>query len=153
MLRIGINGFGRIGKNIYRANLEKKGFEVVAINDLNPDPENMAYQINYDTLYGILDDKFTVKNNCLCNSSQIIRIFNEDKIDHVPWESENIDIVIDSTGVYENVLHAPNALTKHKLKKVLITHSPEPVDFTMILGVNEHEFCVEKTSCYSLKHL
>lgn len=139
MLRIGINGFGRIGRAIFRNNLVKKAFEVVAINDINPDISNIAYQLNYDTLYGSLDDKYYAVNSYLCNNHDKIRIFHEAHLDEICWENEGVDIVIDASGVLDNVLRAPNARRLHMLKKVMITHAPDEVDFSMVLGANESQ--------------
>ena len=78
MLRVGINGFGRIGKSIYRVNLEKKTFEIVAINDVDPDDANLAYQVNYDTLYGRLNNKLRAEGGYLVNTESSIRVFPRD---------------------------------------------------------------------------
>ncbi|KAA3615510.1 MAG: aldehyde dehydrogenase [Calditrichaeota bacterium] len=139
MLRIGMNGFGRIGRAIFRNNLAKDAFKVVSINDINPDISNIAYQLNYDTLYGQLDDKYYAVNDHLCNNQDKIKIYNQPHVDTVPWENEQADIIIDASGVLDNVLRAPQTLVKHNLKKVMITHSPDEVDFSMVLGANETE--------------
>lgn len=144
MLRIGINGFGRIGKGIYRVNLEKKVFEVVAINDIDPDLPNLAYQINYDTQYGRLENKLNAVDGRLQNSEASIKVFHHEHIDEVPWQLEDVDIVIDASGVLENVLRARQAIESQGLKKIVITHSPDQVDFTMILGVNEGRYDTNK---------
>lgn len=144
MLRVGINGFGRIGKGIYRANLEKKVFQIVAINDVGPDDSNLAYQANYDTLYGRLKNKLHAKDGYLCNFETSIKVFHHRHIDEVPWQSVDVDIVIDASGVLDNVLRAQQAIGAQGLKKVIVTHSPDPVDFTMILGANEEQLDVEK---------
>ncbi|MCA9733239.1 aldehyde dehydrogenase [candidate division KSB1 bacterium] len=137
MLRIGINGFGRIGRAIFRNNIKKNAFKVVALNDINPDINNIAYQLNYDTLYGPLDEKYYTVNDHLCTNQDKIKVYHKQHVDAVPWENEKVDFVIDASGVLDNVLRAPRTLVKHNLKKVLITHSPEEVDFSMVLGANE----------------
>ena len=139
MLRIGINGFGRIGRAIFRNNLAKNAFKVVAINDINPDISNIAYQLNYDTHYGQLEDKYYAVNDHFCNNHDKIRIYHAPHLDEIPWENEHVDVVIDASGVLDNVLRAPNARARHLLKKVMITHAPEEVDFSMVLGANEHK--------------
>ncbi len=144
MLRLGINGFGRIGRAIFRNNLVKNAFRVVAINDINPDISNIAYQLNYDTLYGPLDDKYYAVNEQLCNNHEKIRIYHEPYVDEIPWENEKVDVVIDASGVLENVLRAPNARMRHMLKKIMITHAPDEVDFSMVLGANEAQLDLSK---------
>ena len=121
MLRVGINGVGRIGKAIFRTNINKKKFKIVAFNDINPDIKNVAYQINYATMYDALKDKFLVEGHYIVNSQDKIRVFCERHIDDVDWESERVDLVIDATGVLDNVFRAKNAIRKHNLTKVVFT--------------------------------
>jgi glyceraldehyde 3-phosphate dehydrogenase len=141
MLRIGINGFGRIGRAIYRANLEKRAFEVVAINDVNPDIHNIAYTVNYDSLYERLREPLRVDSRAdrLHNDTESIAVFHEARIADVPWDSAKVDIVIDASGILDNVLNARRVITELGVRKVIVTHSPnEGVDFSMVLGANEH---------------
>jgi glyceraldehyde 3-phosphate dehydrogenase len=142
MVRVGINGFGRIGRAIYRANLEKQAFVLVAINDINPDIHNIAYTANYDSLYDRLLDPLVVDaaGSRLYNAFDSIAVFHEPQIADVPWESVEVDLVIDSSGIAANVLNSRRVITRGGVRKVMITHSPENgVDFTMVLGANEHQ--------------
>ncbi|MBI1305684.1 MAG: aldehyde dehydrogenase [Bacteroidetes bacterium] len=140
MIKIGINGFGRIGRAIFRNNLDKKYFKVVAINDVNPDNENIAYTLNYDTLYDRLPEPFRVEGDNLISpdGSDSIRITHQKSVADVDWKSAGVDFVIDASGVYQNVLDAQKLIESKSVKKVFITHSPKNVDFTMVLGANEH---------------
>lgn len=147
MVRVGINGFGRIGRAIYRANLEKQGFELVAINDINPDIHNIAYTVNYDSLYDRLREPLLVdaEASLLYNTVDSIAVFHERHIADVPWESLDVDIVIDASGVLANVLNSRRVITKGGVRKVIVTHSPdEGVDFNLVLGANEHLLDVER---------
>lgn len=147
MNRIGINGIGRIGKAIFRILSEKEGFDVVAINDINPDIKNIAYQLNYDTLYNRHEEQIKVEGErLLYNSSCEIKVFHERHIDNVDWKSKQVDIVIDSSGVLDNVVRAKSCMEKNNLYKVVITHCPpeDLIDFTMVLGVNEKKYNMEK---------
>jgi glyceraldehyde 3-phosphate dehydrogenase len=138
-IKIGINGFGRIGRAIFRNNLEKKHFDIVVINDINPDIENIAYTLNFDTLYDRLRNLYTAENEHLVSSdSEPIKVYHSPAIDDVPWQNHDVDFVIDASGVNANVLKAQNLIAKSVVKKVFITHSPNEVDFTMVLGANEH---------------
>jgi len=139
MLNIGINGFGRIGRAIFRINLKKKVFNVIAINDTNPSNENLCYMLKYDSTYGVLDanidsgkDSFNVNNN------NPIRIYHEQNISEVPWEKHGIDIVIDASGVHEN-LNFKEKLIDKGVKHQIVTNTPdsEYIDKYIILGVNE----------------
>jgi glyceraldehyde 3-phosphate dehydrogenase len=147
MLRIGINGFGRIGRAIYRANLEKRAFQIVAVNDINPDIGNIAYTVNYDSLYDRLREPLTVDeaDHRLCNQVESIAVFHESRIGDVPWEREGVDVVIDASGILANVLDSRRLTEEGRVRKVMITHSPdEGVDFSMVLGANEHLLDIDR---------
>ncbi len=150
MLRIGINGLGRIGRSILRSNLIKDFFEVVAINDINPDIDNLAYTLNYDSLYGPLEEPFkSKKGELLRKDTPPLKIFHYDNIADVPWEESRIDFLIDSSGVKKNVSSSRDLLNQNKVSKIFITHCPEEVDFTMVLGANEEEFDQKKHNLIS----
>jgi len=144
MVKIGINGFGRIGRAIFRNNLDKKLFKIVAINEINPDIKNIAYTLNFDTLYDRLKYLYTAEHDqIVCIKGDRIKVFHEEKVDQVDWDSVDVDFVIDASGIYDNVLHAQNLLKTSNVSKVFITHSPDEVDFTMVLGVNEDKYSVD----------
>lgn len=138
-MKIGINGFGRIGRAIYRVNM-KHGFhfDIPVINDINPDSANVAYQLNYDTLYGNLEDKFSADGDLLSNSRNSFHVTDCDCIDEVDWDSYGVEIVIDASGKRNNLLRAQKVIEKNSsVQKVVVTHSPKEVDFTMVIGANE----------------
>lgn len=121
-------------------------FDIVAINDINPDIDNIVYQLNYDTLYGQLDNKFHAEDQYMVAGSTRVRVFNQSKIDEIDWDAEQIDLVIDASGILDNVKRARTLIEKSRVAKVLITHSPDEVDFTMVLGANEEDFIPETHS-------
>jgi len=140
-MRIGINGLGRIGRAILRVNQIKNFFDVVVVNDINPDIHNIAYTLNYDTLYGRLSPAFFVEGSSLKNDNgKEIAIECKKDILEVDWASYDVDYIIDSSGVLENVKHAAEIVNKNSAKRVFVTHSPKDVDFTMVLGSNEEKF-------------
>ena len=141
-VKVGINGIGRIGKAILRNNLESSSFDLVHINDINPDINNVIYQINYDTLYGNLqpEDEFSLKGDLISNKTISFSYSCSPNIDEIDWDSMGVDIVIDSSGIKSNVIKSHDLVRKSNVKHVVITHSPDEVDFTMILGVNEKSF-------------
>ena len=145
MIKIGINGFGRIGRALFRINLKYQEFQIVVINDIDPDINNIAYLLKYDTTYGKLQsDKIDVKDDYLIENGNKIKVFCEEKVQDVPWSDFDVDIVIDSSGIFHNVL-AAKALLELGVKKVIITHSPkEGVDFTYMNGVNDHLYDEKK---------
>lgn len=141
MVKIGLNGFGRIGRAIARIVLQSTDCQLKVINELDPDINNLAYLLKYDSIYGRFSEKVTVaekKSALLCNNT-IIPIYSFDNSELVPWEKHDVDVLIDATGVKENVLTA-HKLIKCGIPKVIITHSPDEVDFTMVLGVNEDKY-------------
>jgi len=147
MLRIAINGFGRIGRVVARMILQSEDCELVCINELDPEVNNLAYLLKYDSLYGRFSGVIEVNSNeksILCNGKQI-RVYSYSKIENVPWESHNIDVVIEATGVKANVL-AARKLLKCGVSKVVVTHSPpiEDVDAIIVLGVNECSYAADK---------
>ncbi len=149
-IRVAINGFGRIGRTLFRINEQRKVFDIVAINDINPDPKNIAYLLQYDSEYGRFEKKVTVNNSCLRIGNRTINLFNKKNIEDIPWRSLNVDLVIDSSGIYRNVIAAPKLLQKG-IRKVLITHSPDTdkIDHTIILGVNETSYNPDKHNIIS----
>ncbi|MCL2399035.1 MAG: hypothetical protein FWC91_04720 [Defluviitaleaceae bacterium] len=149
-MRIGINGFGRIGRAIFRINMRDKIFDVPVINDINPDINNVAYMINYDTTYGSLQDSFTAVDGSIKNKTCDVSVCCKQYIDHVDWNSFGVDYVIDASGIKENLLRANTVLEKNpSVKKVFITHSPDEVDFTMVIGANENNLDVSKHNVIS----
>ncbi len=144
MLRVGINGFGRIGRAIFRINMEKKLFNVVAINDVNPSIDNMAYLLKYDSIYGRLANSIKGCGDGICvDDNAPIRIYHEEAIDGVKWEKHDIDVVIDASGINAN-LQLARKLKARGIKNCVVTHSPDDVDITIILGVNEDKLDSEK---------
>lgn len=144
-IRIGINGFGRIGRALTRINLKKTDYELVVINEIDPDINNIAYLLKYDTTYGKLSkDKVEVEKNHLKVNGSLITLFHESNIEKVPWSNFNVDVVIDSSGINQNVMNSRYLLDKG-IKKVIISHSPkEGIDFTFMNGVNEKLYDKER---------
>jgi glyceraldehyde 3-phosphate dehydrogenase len=137
-MRIGINGFGRIGRAILRINLEKNYFDIVHINDINPDINNLAYLIKFDSTYGKLTNKVKVEKNKLIIDGNEIVVTHENSISDVDWRSSSVDILIDSSGVDMNLNNA-SKLKSQGIMQYICTNSPakEKVDKTIIMGVNE----------------
>lgn len=142
-VRIGINGFGRIGRCVARQILKIPGLKLVHVNDLGADANNFAYLFNYDSTYGRADDFARAGSDgaSLSFGQQEARFTNDMSIDAVDWEKQGVDIVVDATGVSSNVRNARNILNRGSVKKVVVTHAPkEGVDKTLILGVNDKDY-------------
>lgn len=139
MIKVGINGFGRIGRAIYRINNEKNLFDIVVINDINPDIKNLCYTLQYDTIYGRFSEKVSHNESKMFVGNKTVAVFAKDKISDVPWEDFGIDIVIDSSGVLLNLeLILGNT---SNVKNYIVTNAPQgiPEVKTIIFGVNENE--------------
>tara|TARA_B100000242_G_scaffold293940_1_gene273795 strand:+ start:1280 stop:2329 length:1050 start_codon:yes stop_codon:yes gene_type:complete len=145
-MKIGINGLGRIGRAIFRRALEIDDIEISVINEKNPDIENVCYTLNYDTIYGQLDPKVKVSGDCLeIEGGNKIALFSSSSINDVSWKNYDIDYLIESTGVLKNVEDSAHLIENNDCKRVFITHSPDEfVDFTMVLGCNEHLLDIDK---------
>ena len=136
-IKIGINGLGRIGRHVFRLASKDNDFEIVQINEKVSDLNNWIYTISYDTIYGKYLENLKVDKNYLILNEKKIKTSNKNIISDVPWGESNIDYIIDCTGIKENVKKARSILERKEVKKVFISHSPDDVDFTMVLGVNE----------------
>lgn len=132
MINIFINGIGRIGKSIFRLALLDKDINIIAINDINKNKKNIAYGINYDSTYGQIEDKFSINGNLLQNSINQIQIFNEDKLTNIDFNSLNVDVIIDASGVKVDIKTLETLL----VKKAILTHANKEVQ-NIVLGVNE----------------
>tara|TARA_Y100000741_G_C18258271_1_gene559714 strand:+ start:1164 stop:2201 length:1038 start_codon:yes stop_codon:yes gene_type:complete len=149
MIRVGLNGFGRIGRAITRIASDKKNIKIVAINDLDEDKNNLAYLLKYDSIYGKFNKKISLRNNKIKINKNTINFYTKNKIDQVPWKKNNVDIVIDATGLDENI-QLSRKLFKQGVKKVLITNSPnKKVDFYMVIGANEKDYNYKKHNIIS----
>lgn len=144
MLRVGINGFGRIGRAVCRINLVKKYFNVVAINDINRSNQSLAYMLQYDSTYGRLRQKVqTVDKTIQIEDGDDIFVECKSRIGKVPWEKYDVDLIVDASGIYEN-LKDSKELREKGVKACVVTHSPDEVDKTVIVGLNEGELDLDK---------
>lgn len=140
MVKVGINGFGRIGRNVFKVLVDKYGndIEVVAINDLT-DPETLAHLLKYDTLYGKFNGTVEATENSIIVNEKKIRIFAERDPKNIPWGLQGADIVIESTGLFTDATKAKTHI-EAGAKKVLISAPAKNEDITIVLGVNEDKY-------------
>ncbi len=140
MVKVGINGFGRIGRNVFKVLVDKYGndIEVVAINDLT-DPETLAHLLKYDTLYGKFNGTVEATENSIIVNEKEIRIFAERDPKNIPWGLQGADIVIESTGLFTDAAKAKTHI-EAGAKKVLISAPAKNEDITIVLGVNEDKY-------------
>ena len=139
MVKVGINGFGRIGRLILRAILEnyKDKIQVVAINDLGSIETN-AHLIKYDSTHGIINDEIITSKDGFKISNQNIKVFSERDPENIPWGKAGADIVLECTGIFLDKKTSEKHL-KGGAKKVIISAPGKEVDFTIVQGVNSKE--------------
>jgi len=135
-LRVAINGFGRIGRVLTRLNLKEEIFDLVAINDINEDIENLAYLLKFDSVYGKLTEQVEVINNkTLKISSNNIKVYHDKNIEQIPWYEDNIDIIIDASGVAKNYFRfSPD--DENRFGYYILT-SEDPELNTVVCDINE----------------
>ena len=150
MLKVGINGFGRIGRLSMRASLNQDKVKVVAINDLSEN-NTLAHLLKYDSVYGILDADIKSDNEGFLINGERIRVFSEREPAKLLWKDAGVDVVIEATGIFRK-REAAAAHLSAGAKRVIIT-APAAVDIVMVLGVNDHfydpdkHFIISNASC------
>ncbi|KYK23107.1 glyceraldehyde-3-phosphate dehydrogenase [Thermoplasmatales archaeon SG8-52-4] len=140
MIRVAINGFGRIGRNVLRAALGHSQygnkFEIIAINDLG-NTEILAHLLKYDSIYGKFNGGIEVKDGGIEVNGRFIKFFSQVNPSKLPWKELDIDVTVESTGIFRAREGASQHLTAGA-KKVIITAPAKDPDITVVLGVNEH---------------
>ena len=138
--RVGINGFGRIGRQVLRAIIERHAgkLEVVAVND-NTDAKTNAHLFKYDSTYGRYPGTVEVTGTSIVIDGNEIRAFSESDPSNLRWGDEGVDIVIECTGVFTNAGKSAAHL-ESGAKKVIISAPASSEDITLVLGVNEHRY-------------
>ena len=137
-VRVGVNGFGRIGRVFFRAALQAPELEVVAVNDL-ADAKTLSHLLKYDSVHGILDAEVTHKGEAIFVNGREVRVCSAKDPATLPWGEMGVDIVVESTGVFRDKA----TTTKHLqagAKKVVITAPAKDPDITVVLGVNEQKY-------------
>ncbi|MGD0011910.1 MAG: type I glyceraldehyde-3-phosphate dehydrogenase [Terriglobia bacterium] len=137
-VKVGINGFGRIGRNLLRAALDDPGIEIVAVNDIT-DPKTLAHLLKYDSVFGILAAEVAHGADCITVNGKSIRVFKTKDPADLDWSSLGVEVVVESTGLFTKAEDAKKHL-KGTVKKVIITAPAKGEDITIVLGVNEHAY-------------
>ena len=149
-IRIGINGFGRIGRSFLRVALSNPDIEVVAVNDL-ASLEALGHLFKYDSIHGRLHDPIDWNDDVLQVNNKSIFFYQEDNPEQIPWKKHNVDVVIEATGKFRSQEKA-QAHTRAGAKKVILSAPPEDDTKTIVLGINdEHlskdDIIVSNASC------
>ena len=146
-LRVAINGFGRIGRNAFRAAMANPALEIVAVNDLT-DAETLAHLLKYDSIHGILDAEVKAEKDSIVVNGKAIKVLAERDPAALPWGALGIDIVIESTGRFTEADKA-SAHIKAGAKKVIISAPAKGEDITIVMGVNEDKYDAAKHNIIS----
>lgn len=143
-VKIGINGFGRIGRLVLRQGLLCPDVEFVAINDLGADPAYMAYMFQYDSVHGRFAGEVSVEGDCLVINGQKIRVFSEASPASIPWGAVGADYVVESTGVFTDKEKMQGHI-QGGAKRVVLSAPPKDDTPIFVMGVNEDKYTSDMT--------
>ena len=135
-IKLGINGFGRIGRHLLRLALDSKEIEVVAVNDI-ADIKTCSQLLKYDSVFGILDKSVNFDDDGLDIDGKRVKFFSERSPDNIDWSSQNCQIIVESTGIFTSQEQASMHLDGTVQKVIISAPSNGPVDFTTVMGAND----------------
>jgi glyceraldehyde 3-phosphate dehydrogenase len=141
-LKAAINGFGRIGRMVFRAGFNREDIEFEAINDLT-DPPTLAHLLKYDSVHGILDADISNTDHSLIVNGKEMEIYNEKEPARLPWNDNGVETVFECTGLFRERDKAADHL-EAGAKKVIISAPAKGPDITVVMGVNHHEYDPER---------
>ncbi|HAE31525.1 MAG TPA: type I glyceraldehyde-3-phosphate dehydrogenase [Flavobacteriales bacterium] len=135
-MKVAINGFGRIGRSVFRILNNREGVDIVAINDIF-DKGALTYLLKYDTVMGRFPDEVQLEGDVLKTGSQSVKLIAERDPSSLPWGELGVDIVIESTGIFRQRDQLENHLNAGAKRVVLTVPSKDEIDYTVVLGVND----------------
>lgn len=143
-VRVGINGFGRIGRQVFKIGRGNPNLEFVAVNDI-ADPKTLAYLLKYDSVFGRYPGSVDANNSSILVDGREVRVFSIRDPSSIPWDELGVDIVVEATGILRSRSDAAKHL-RGSVKKVVITAPAkgEPADYTVVMGANEDGLDLEK---------
>jgi glyceraldehyde 3-phosphate dehydrogenase len=136
MKNIAINGFGRIGRLVFRGFLNNEEYKIVAINDLM-DMKSLVYLLKHDSVHGILKNKIEAKEGAIVVDGVEIKVFSERDPENLPWKELDVSVVVESTGIFRSKEGASKHLTAGAKKVIISAPAKGEVDATIVLGVND----------------
>jgi glyceraldehyde 3-phosphate dehydrogenase len=137
-VRVGINGFGRIGRNVFRAAAGNDDLEIVAVNDIT-DTSTLAYLLQYDSVFGQYPGEVVADGDTLVVDGRRVKVFAERDPGALPWGDLGVDVVVESTGLFTD----RDSAAKHLdggARKVIISAPAKAPDITIVLGVNDDQY-------------
>jgi glyceraldehyde 3-phosphate dehydrogenase len=139
-MKIAINGFGRIGRNVFKIAFERPGIDIVAVNDIT-DPKTLAHLLKYDSTFGVYNKSVEVKDDAFVVDGRVVKILAVRNPLELPWGDLGIDVVIESTGIFRSAAGDRGGYKDHiraGAKKVILTvPAKDEIDQTIVLGVND----------------
>ncbi|MFH1202681.1 MAG: type I glyceraldehyde-3-phosphate dehydrogenase [Candidatus Omnitrophota bacterium] len=138
--RVGINGFGRIGRLVFRAGYKNKNIEFVAVNDLPVGTKTLAHLLKYDSTFGELPADIKTKEDALIVDGKEMKVLSAKSPAEIPWRDYKVDIVVESSGVFTEKEKAIGHITNGGAKKIIISAPAKGEDITIVLGVNEEKY-------------
>jgi len=150
-VKIGINGFGRIGRLVYRASLVKdtKDLDFVAVNDLPVGTKTLAHLLKYDSNFGTLNANIEVREDALMVNGKTLKVLSAKSPAEIPWKDYGVDIVIESSGVFTEKDKCIGHIQNGGAKKIIITAPAKGQDITVVMGVNEKDYDPKKHNIIS----
>ena len=137
-IKVGINGFGRIGRNVFRVITEREDVDVVAINDL-ADARTLSLLLKYDSVHGKFDGNIEVKEDAMVVKGKEIKLTKEKDPARLPWKELGVDIAIESTGIFTKKADCAKHLEAGAKKVILSAPSKDQLDATIVMGINEND--------------
>jgi glyceraldehyde 3-phosphate dehydrogenase len=137
-IKVGINGFGRIGRNVFRAALGDSNIEIVAVNDLT-DPKTLAHLLKYDSILGNLKHDIQAEGDSIVVDGKRVKVFAQKDPAQLDWDSLGVQVVVESTGRFTDAVDAKKHL-RGTVKKVIISAPAKNEDLTIVLGVNDGKY-------------
>jgi len=144
-IKVGINGFGRIGRLVYRAGMNNPNFEFVGVNDIT-DAKTLAHLLKYDSVHGVLNSEIRAEGKKIMVNGKPTQVFSEKDPSSLPWKDLGVELVVESTGIFRDGVSAKKHIDAGA-KKVLISAPAKKSDLpvkTVILGVNDKDFDPKK---------
>lgn len=150
-VKAGINGFGRIGRLVYRAALAKKtdGLEFVAVNDLPVGTQTLAHLLKYDSTFGTLNNTIEVKADALVVDGKELKILSAKSPAEISWKDYGVEVVVESSGVFTDKEKCIGHIQNGGAKKIVITAPAKGQDITIVMGVNEQNYDAKKHNIIS----
>lgn len=136
--KVAINGFGRIGRNLFRTSVDQTDFEIVALNDITT-AQTLAHLLKYDSIFGRFEKEVEAGENHISVDGKEIRVFSERDPENLPWSDLGIGLVVESTGLFRKRNDAMKHLNAGAKKVIISAPATEP-DITLVLGVNDRDY-------------